>query len=151
MEIRIKSTGAVLDEVNFRQYVQENYQASYDQLTADIISQFGADPVLESPHPTLARYQSCSRDGVQQIDGVWYTKWIVVNQVSDEEKAQIDKSQSDAIRADRDRFLSLSDWTQMPDNNLANKANWATYRQELRDLPSQSGFPWDITWPVEPK
>jgi Phage tail assembly chaperone protein len=151
MEIRIRSTSAVLDETQFRQYVQETYQASYDQLTNDIISQFGADPVLESPMPVLARYQSCYRDGVQETDGKWYTKWTVVNQVSDEEKAQIDKSQADAIRTDRNRLLSLSDWTQMPDNNLAAKANWATYRQQLRDLPTQSGFPWDVTWPVEPK
>tara|TARA_B100001939_G_C16927203_1_gene612274 strand:- start:517 stop:987 length:471 start_codon:yes stop_codon:yes gene_type:complete len=58
-------------------------------------------------------------------------------------------------RADRDQALNLSDWTQMPDSPLTSekKAEWATYRQALRDLPStqSSATTWaDITWPTAP-
>jgi len=42
------------------------------------------------------------------------------------------------MRNQRDRFLVDSDWTQLPDCPLsdAKKAEWATYRQQLRDFPS---------------
>ena len=33
---------------------------------------------------------------------------------------------------------------------LANDADWQTYRQALRDVPTQEGFPWSVTWPEQP-
>ena len=151
MEIRIRSTGAVLSDDGFRKYVQDTYQASFAEITPEILTQFGADAVLDGPAPVLARYQTAYRDGVQEINGEWVTKWTIQDLVGPEEKKQIDDWQAAAVRIERDRLLTISDWTQMPDNNLATKANWATYRQALRDLPSQSGFPWDVHMPEQPK
>jgi hypothetical protein len=54
-----------------------------------------------------------------------------------------------AIRAERDSLLTASDWTQVIDAPV-DQAAWATYRQALRDIPQQAGFPWTITWPVKP-
>jgi hypothetical protein len=51
----------------------------------------------------------------------------------------------------RNRLLYETDWTQMPDVTLANKAAWATYRQALRDITKQSGFPENIIWPTPPQ
>ena len=58
----------------------------------------------------------------------------------------------DYQRSVRNDLLVASDWTQMPDSPLgeSKKTEWATYRQSLRDVPEQSGFPDDITWPAEP-
>lgn len=44
-----------------------------------------------------------------------------------------------SFREKRDRLLQASDWTQMPDSALSDtkKAEWATYRQALRDLPQK--------------
>ena len=53
------------------------------------------------------------------------------------------------IRANRDSLLAESDWTQVADAPV-DKAAWATYRQALRDIPSQVGFPNEVTWPVKP-
>lgn len=52
-------------------------------------------------------------------------------------------------RIRRDRLLAQSDWTQMPDAPLgdAARALWAEYRQMLRDVPVQDGFPQRIAWP----
>lgn len=49
-------------------------------------------------------------------------------------------------------LLSTSDWTQIPNNPLtsAKQAEWAAYRQELRDIPEQSGYPLNVVWPVAP-
>lgn len=54
------------------------------------------------------------------------------------------------VRASRDRLLTASDWTQLADVVLLNKTEWATYRQALRDLTNQAGFPQTITWPIDP-
>lgn len=51
----------------------------------------------------------------------------------------------------RQKLLAASDWTQLPDVTLANKAAWAAYRQELRDITTQAGYPTEITWPTPPQ
>ena len=53
------------------------------------------------------------------------------------------------IREKRNDLLKQSDWTQVIDAPVDQEA-WATYRQALRDLPSQEGFPNEVTWPTEP-
>lgn len=55
----------------------------------------------------------------------------------------------DEIRAKRNKLLMDSDWTQIPDNPMTNKIEWATYRQALRDLPSQENFP-NVEFPTAP-
>jgi hypothetical protein len=53
------------------------------------------------------------------------------------------------VRAKRRKLLEESDWTQVVDAPV-DQAAWATYRQELRDVPQQSGFPENVVWPTEP-
>jgi len=52
-------------------------------------------------------------------------------------------------REQRDLLLQQSDWTQVPDAPV-NATSWATYRQALRDVPTQSGFPSSVNWPTKP-
>lgn len=56
------------------------------------------------------------------------------------------------MRMQRDTTLRASDWTQSPDSPLtaAQKTAWAAYRQALRDVPEQAGFPDTIDWPTAP-
>jgi hypothetical protein len=56
-------------------------------------------------------------------------------------------TQAAKIRIERNTKLSESDWTQVADAPV-DKAAWATYRQALRDVTKQSGFPWTIDWPL---
>lgn len=51
----------------------------------------------------------------------------------------------------RDIELGLSDWTQLPHVLEETKNIWATYRQALRDIPAQAGFPWNVQWPIKPE
>jgi len=53
------------------------------------------------------------------------------------------------VRAERNTKLSNSDWTQITDAT-ADKTAWAVYRQALRDVPAQAGFPNTIVWPTQP-
>jgi hypothetical protein len=54
------------------------------------------------------------------------------------------------IRQQRDFLLQSSDWTQVADAPV-DKAAWATYRQALRDIPQQEGFPVTVDWPSQPE
>jgi len=58
--------------------------------------------------------------------------------------------QSANARKRRNKLLSASDWTQVADAPV-NKAAWATYRQELRDISAQAGFPATVVWPTQPE
>lgn len=49
---------------------------------------------------------------------------------------------SNAIKERRSELLVETDWTQLPDVPQATKDAWSAYRQALRDIPQQSGFPW---------
>ena len=54
------------------------------------------------------------------------------------------------LRQERDIRLAECDWTQANDSPLKAASAWTTYRQSLRDVPKQSGFPHTVTWPTKP-
>jgi hypothetical protein len=60
-----------------------------------------------------------------------------------------DEQIASEVRAERDRLLAASDWTQVLDAPVDQDA-WAAYRQALRDVPQQEGFPTDVAWPIKP-
>lgn len=53
-------------------------------------------------------------------------------------------------RSKRFSLLQESDWTQYNDVVLPNKDEWAAYRQALRDITNQDGWPTNIVWPIKP-
>jgi hypothetical protein len=60
---------------------------------------------------------------------------------------------TDRIIKQRQNLLYASDWTQIPNNPLttAQQEAWAVYRQELRDISDQSGYPFNVIWPTPPQ
>jgi hypothetical protein len=87
------------------------------------------------------------------IDGVWTQTWVQSDKYTADElvaysaKKEVDKQQEE--RNVRTSLLAKSDWTQLADSPV-DKAAWAIYRQALRNVPTQSGFPWTIVWPETP-
>jgi hypothetical protein len=55
------------------------------------------------------------------------------------------------IKKQRLELLQKSDWTQLSDVQLSTKQAWADYRQQLRDIPAQSGYPFNVIWPTPPQ
>jgi hypothetical protein len=161
MEIRLRATGQTMLEDELRRWAKENNGPSWDRTTDEVLEALGADVVFEGPQATPTNhYQYSMRQGVEQFDGKWYTKYILGPVFTDNEdataaeqeaayKAMKDAEQAKSVREQRDQKLKDSDWTQIADAPV-DKAAWATYRQALRDIPSQAGFPWQIQWPVEP-
>mgnify|MGYP003126433496 CR=1 FL=1 len=65
---------------------------------------------------------------------------------------EIYDSRAANVRVRRNILLSASDWTHMvSDRVIENQAAWATYRQDLRNITEQDGFPNSVNWPIEPK
>lgn len=144
---RVKSTGEIKSQGEVRSMYPNTSFPS--QWTPALVEELGLDPVFESPTPTTTRYQVAFKDGVEQdAQGRWLWKWSI-SEMDDEAKAAKDAEQAKNIRSDRDKRLSDTDWTQVADAPV-DKAAWATYRQALRDVPAQAGFPYDITWPEKP-
>jgi hypothetical protein len=147
MEIRTQS-GQVMYEAEFRAYTLANGGPTWGTTTPEVLAELGASVVLEGAQASPTRYQTAYRDGVEEIDGKWYTKYSVAD-MNDEAKTAKDAEQAKSVRTTRDEKLKDSDWTQVADAPV-DKTVWATYRQALRDVPTQSGFPWEITWPTTP-
>ena len=97
---------------------------------------------VEPPDIDFDRYRRELDFPAQLSDGTWETRWKVTP-IPDSEGAA-------KVREQRNKLLAASDWTQLADAPV-DKAVWATYRQALRDIPSQAGFPWEVTWPTKPE
>ena len=162
MEIRNRATGAIVTDSQFR---ADNPGTSFPkQLTADILDGFGYDPVLNGPAASVSGpYEVSTRDGVELIDGQWFTRFIVGPEFTDNAEAtaaeqetayrtSVDNRVAASVRAERDRKLAACDWTVLADSPLttAKKTEWKTYRTALRDISAAEGFPHTMEWPTEP-
>ena len=96
----------------------------------------------------MAVYKATSA-GVIELTGQELEDWNEIDRLATE-NAPIEKAEEH--RRTRNSLLTESDWTQMPDSPLtdAKKAEWAIYRQALRDLPSSTTDPSNPTWPDKP-
>ena len=63
--------------------------------------------------------------------------------------AKVSFAEAERVRTERDQLLTASDWTQVADAPV-DQAAWATYRQALRDVSEQEGFPHSVVWPKKP-
>jgi hypothetical protein len=59
---------------------------------------------------------------------------------------------ANVVTNQRNNLLYACDWTQIPNNPLTSEQQevWAIYRQALRDVPNQPGFPANVIWPTPP-
>ena len=76
--------------------------------------------------------------------------WTLIKRDKTAEELQAEADQKAELwRIERNARLAESDWTQVADAPV-DKAAWATYRQALRDITTQDGFPGSIEWPTQP-
>ena len=72
--------------------------------------------------------------------------WVAMDKTNDELAVDLAIT-AEGVRSERDSRLAATDWTALSDITMT--AEMTTYRQALRDVPAQAGFPQEITWPVE--
>jgi hypothetical protein len=147
MEIRTQD-GKVMYESEFR--ALHPHTSMPQLLTEAVLKSFDATVVFEGPQAQPTRYQVAYRNGVEQIDGKWYTKYSV-SDMGAEARAAKDAQQAQSVRDTRDRLIAETDWSQGKDIADSVSAKYTTYRQALRDVPTQTGFPWDVQWPTKPE
>jgi hypothetical protein len=118
-------------------------------IPTETLAQFGVYPVTTAPAPEFnARTHRLVTQQPTLVDGVW----TVTKKAVAKDQAQIDNENAQKavdVRAQRDRLLTACDWTQVADAPV-DKTTWANYRQALRDVPEQNGFPLEVTWPEKP-
>lgn len=130
---------------------RENPGTSFPEvITDDLAASFGVVPVVPADEPAYDYTVDLTRTA-QKKSGQWVEVWETTP-ASPEEIAQRTSVKADEIRRDRNRRLADCDWTQLADSPLTaeDKAAWASYRSNLRLVPQQSGFPWNVTWPEQP-
>jgi hypothetical protein len=160
MEYRIKSSGDLKTRSELK---SANKNTSFPNVWNESVLDFlNVDPVLDSPKPKAGKYEIVERDGVvQDSNNNWVQAWKVSDMFSDvtdddgtfhskadQEKAhqaEIDARTASTNRQIRNQLLAETDWTASSDVTMSDAMK--AYRQALRDVPAQSGFPTDITWP----
>ena len=168
-EYRERTTGEVKSQGQWRaDFAHMSLPRVWKAATLDAMN---LDPVLASPAATTTAYQISVRDGVEQdANGNWVERYVARDMFADTTdedgvtttkaeheaayQARLDADTAAAHRATRNKLLDDTDWTQMNDSPLGNedKTAWATYRNELRNLPDDDAWPnlSDEDWPVQP-
>jgi len=168
-EYRNRTTGAVKTQGEIRRSMPNT---SLPRVwTADICEFLGIDPVLAAPAPAPSgEYKVVSRNGVtQDANGNWVEAYVerdMFSDYTDEEGVTVTKAEQEqaytarkneeaatAVRAERDKLLASCDWMAIKafEGGSTISAEWATYRQALRDVTAQEGFPLDVTYPDKPE
>ena len=163
-DYRHKATGEVKSQGEWR---AANPNVSMPRVwNQHVLDALSLEPVLESQAPTVGPYQTAERNGVaRNSEGKWVWAWQIRDMFSDYTddngvhhtkaaqeaayQADIDAAKAASIRLERDALLPETDWTALSDVTMT--AEMATYRQALRDITAQSGFPHSVNWPTKPE
>lgn len=130
-----------------------NPQTSFpSQISDELLLEYGIHRVFFATQPVVTATQVLEEGTpVFSTEDQRWTQIFTVRDMTTEEVQQRDATEAAQVRADRNTRIAATDWTQgkdIPDNI---SSAWAAYRQALRDVPSQAGFPWTVQWPTQPE
>jgi hypothetical protein len=127
---------------------KDHHNVSFPKvMTDDVLTQFNMVRVTPTERPA-EDYTKNFTVTVVQSDGKWVEKWTPTS-AAQAEITERTTNKAAQVRAERNALLAVTDYTQLADAP-GNATAWATYRGALRNLPTQAGFPWTITWPDAP-
>jgi hypothetical protein len=140
------------NEINYPYSLQklrdDNPQTSFpSEMTESLMNEFDIFEVRQTPKPNDYT-KNISEATPILVDGDYYQNWQQIDASTSEINARIEAKWIE-IRQIRNELLLECDWTQLGDIPNETKSIWQTYRQELRDVTSQSN-PFSITWPAKP-
>lgn len=131
------------------EYPSISFPSSFNQFD---YSEYDIIEYVDSEFPEYNPEVERIVEGTPLLEGdTWKQNWVT-EPLSEEEKQKILDDKIFSIRAQRNLKLTESDWTQSNDSPLSDESKlaWAQYRQELRDITSQEGYPHNVTWPEQP-
>jgi hypothetical protein len=111
-------------------------------IPAETLEFFGVYKVRQTVAPQFNSNTHYRTQIVELIDGEWTQVWQILNLPLEQA--------SENIRAHRDYLLNKTDWivAQSYEQQISVPEDWVVYRQALRDIPTQEGFPYSVVWPV---
>jgi hypothetical protein len=118
------------------------------EISPETLASFGVVSISRTEQPPYLYDKEYVRGVIANPDGTFAEIWTY-RDLDPATLAERTAGQAESVRFERNEKLSACDWTQLSDATV-DAATWATYRQALRDVPQQAGFPWEITWPTEP-
>lgn len=121
-----------------------------DSTTNKVVNIVEVDDINNIPSFVAQEGQVIATDHTGEIGDTWTgTEYDITHRL----EIQTDEDLWAYNRLKRNELLKECDWTASSDNSLsdAKKAEWATYRQALRDVPQTQTDPRDITWPTKPE
>jgi len=119
-----------------------SFPGQIDDATA---ASFGVVPVRPTTPPRETHTINLKRTAILN-DSIWVEKWLEIPATEEQIQERTASCAKDA-RQKRNQLLAECDWTQLTDAPTLASASWTAYRQALRDVPAQQGFPWNIIWP----
>jgi len=132
---------------------RDNPNTSFPRNPSDaLLADWSVFPVIKQEPPSInPATQNLNQTNPTLVDGQWLQTWQITDATS-EEIAERTESKAAEVRADRNKRLADCDWTQLADSPLDADAKlaWQLYRETLRMVPEQPGFPWDVEWPPVP-
>lgn len=128
----------------------DNPNTSFPKHIPDaVMAEYGMVPVTEQPAPSFDPLTHFAEWGPVPVNqGGQWVLLPTVRELSPEQIAERASEAATGVRAQRDRLLAETDWMALSDVTLS--PEMAAYRQALRDVPSQAGFPHTIVWPTKP-
>lgn len=147
--LRVKPDNTITYPYNPNELRRDYPDTSFPQTIPDTLAQgYNVFRVEPSECPQVDRTKYVVELDPILIDGVWTQQFEVVDKTQQELDLETDQ-QAQSVRSQRNQLLSECDWTQLSDSP-ADKELWANYRQSLRDITQQEGFPWSVKWPDTP-
>lgn len=148
MYIRQSGDSAVIYTISSLKRDNPNVSFPRD-IPDELLAEFNVFPAVEKAPPAYdKRTQYINKKAPEVENGVWCVGFEVLGKAP-ENIEFYDMEKAAEVRIERNRRLDKTDWTQVADAPV-DQAAWATYRQALRDIPDQEGFPNTMDWPVEP-
>lgn len=140
----IKTINDTPETYTIGQLRRDNPQTSFPRdIPADVLAEFDVYKVTQTPAPSIDNKTHVSTQTVELVDGEWVQVWQAVQLPLDQAEAN--------IRAQRDALLQDSDWvvSRAYERGEHVPVDWAAYRQLLRDVTLQDGFPYSVIWPTK--
>ena len=127
---------------------EDNPRTSFpSEMTELVMNEYNIYEVRPTPKPN--DYTKNISEGTPiLVEGVYYQNWQQTEASSSEINSRV-VAKWEEIRQIRNELLLECDWTQLSDIPAEIKTIWQSYRQELRDVTTQSN-PFNIVWPVKP-
>ena len=139
----LKITNGQPEIYSIGQLRRYNPNTSFPKSPSDaLLAVWDVYPYTVQDQPTVDYMtQTLTPTALTEIDGAWTQGWDVSN-MSVEDAGR-------NIRNQRDNLLQQTDWMALSDNTMT--PEWASYRQALRDITAQEGFPFSVVWPAKPE